>query len=170
MRAPALEGFAGSLLYPRDCPDYSPRPISGPDSGAAVRFFFGEFALDIGRRELRRGAALIAMEPQVFDLLIYLVQNRERVVSKDDLIASVWHGRIVSESTLSSRIAAVRKTVGDSGKEQNLIRTAARKGIRFVGTVTEVPDDSICHCAARAFLAASRTCPISPAFSRRPIW
>ena len=142
MRAPALEGFAGTLLYPRDCPDYSPRPISGPDSGAAVRFFFGEFALDIGRRELRRGAALIAMEPQVFDLLIYLVQNRERVVSKDDLIASVWHGRIVSESTLSSRIAAVRKAVGDSGKEQNLIRTAARKGIRFVGTVTEVPDDS----------------------------
>jgi DNA-binding winged helix-turn-helix (wHTH) protein len=107
-----------------------------------VRFFFGDFALDTDRRELRRGAALIAMEPQVFDLLIYLVQNRERVVSKDDLIASVWQGRIVSESTLSSRITAVRKAVGDSGKEQNLIRTAARKGIRFVGTVIESPDDS----------------------------
>ena len=107
-----------------------------------MRFFFGDFALDTDRRELRRGAALIAMEPQVFDLLIYLVQNRERVVSKDDLIASVWQGRIVSESTLSSRITAVRKAVGDSGKEQNLIRTAARKGIRFVGTVIESPDDS----------------------------
>ena len=107
-----------------------------------MRFFFGDFALDTDRRELRRGAALIAMEPQVFDLLIYLVQNRERVVSKDDLIASVWQGRIVSESTLSSRITAVRKAVGDSGKEQNLIRTAARKGIRFVGTVIEAPDDS----------------------------
>ena len=69
----------------------------------------------------------------MFDLLIYLVQNRDRVVSKDDLIAAVWGGRIVSESTLTSRINAARKAVGDSGDEQRLIRTIARKGIRFVG-------------------------------------
>src|SRR5271169_4047597 len=66
------------------------------------------------RRELRRGAELIAVEPQVFDLLVYLVQNRHRVVSKDDLVEAVWGGRIVSESTLTSRVNAVRKAIGDS--------------------------------------------------------
>jgi DNA-binding winged helix-turn-helix (wHTH) protein len=81
-------------------------------------FVFGDYSLDTGRRELRRGSALIAVEPQVFDLLVYLIENRERVVSKDDLIASVWGGRIVSESTLTSRITAVRKAVGDSGERR----------------------------------------------------
>jgi DNA-binding winged helix-turn-helix (wHTH) protein len=75
------------------------------------------------------------VEPQVFDLLIYLVQNRDRVVSKDDLIASVWGGRIVSDSTLTSRINAARKAVGDSGGSQKVIRTIARKGLRFVDDV-----------------------------------
>ncbi len=77
----------------------------------------------------------VAVEPQVFDLLVYLLENRDRVVSKDDLIASVWGGRIVSESTLTSRINAARKAVGDSGGEQRLIRTIPRKGLRFVGEV-----------------------------------
>jgi TolB-like protein len=100
-----------------------------------VQFLFANHALDTDRRELRRGSELIAVEPQVFDLLVYLVQNRDRVVSKDDLIASVWGGRIVSDSTLTSRINAARKAIGDSGEEQKLIRTISRKGIRFVGTV-----------------------------------
>jgi TolB-like protein len=100
-----------------------------------VQFLFGDHTLDTDRRELRRGSEPIAVEPQVFDLLIYLVQNRDRVVSKDDLIASVWGGRIVSESTLTSRINAARKAVGDSGENQKLIRTIARKGLRFVGAV-----------------------------------
>ena len=102
-----------------------------------LQFHFENHALDIERRELRRGSELIAMEPQVFDLLTYLLQNRDRVVTKDDMIAAVWSGRIVSESTLTSRINAVRKAVGDSGDEQRLIRTIARKGIRFVGEVSE---------------------------------
>jgi TolB-like protein len=93
--------------------------------------------LDSARRELRRGAELVAVEPQVFDLLLYLLENRDRVVSKDDLIGAVWDGRIVSDSTLTSRINAARKALGDSGKEQRLIRTVARKGVRFVGTVSE---------------------------------
>jgi TolB-like protein/Tfp pilus assembly protein PilF len=75
------------------------------------------------------------VEPQVFDLLVYLVENRDRVVNKDDLLASVWGGRIVSDSTLTSRINAARKAIGDSGEEQKLIRTIARKGFRFVGEV-----------------------------------
>src|SRR5215217_5781041 len=100
-----------------------------------VLFSFADRTLDVERRELRHGSEPVAVEPQVFDLLIYLIQNRDRVVSKDDLIASVWGGRIVSESTLTSRINAARKAVGDSGGEQRLIRTIARKGLRFVGDV-----------------------------------
>ena len=102
-----------------------------------MQFSFADHMLDIDRRELRRGSALVPVEPQVFDVLVYLIQNRDRVVSKDDLIASVWGGRIVSDSTLTSRINAARKAVGDSGGEQRLIRTVARKGIRFVAEVTE---------------------------------
>ena len=100
-------------------------------------FVFGDYVLDVGRRELRHGSGLVAVEPQVFDLLVYLVQNRDRVVSKDDLLEAVWGGRIVSESTLTSRINAARKAVGDSGEQQAVIRTVARKGIRFVGAVRE---------------------------------
>jgi DNA-binding winged helix-turn-helix (wHTH) protein len=100
-----------------------------------VRVLFADYTLDTDRRELRHGSEPVAVEPQVFDLLIYLIQNRDRVVSKDDLIASVWDGRIVSESTLTSRINAARKAVGDSGEEQKLIRTIARRGFRFVGEV-----------------------------------
>jgi pimeloyl-ACP methyl ester carboxylesterase len=102
-----------------------------------VLFRFREYALDTDRRELVRGGNLVAVEPQVFDLLVYLLRNRERVVSKDDLIEGVWGGRIVSESTLTSRINAARRAVGDSGAEQALIRTVARKGLRFVGAVSE---------------------------------
>jgi TolB-like protein len=101
-----------------------------------MKFVFGDHKLDTDRRELRRGSESVVLQPQVFDLLVYLVQNRDRVVSKDDLIATVWGGRIVSDSTLTSRINAARKAVGDSGGEQKLIRTIARKGLRFVGAVT----------------------------------
>jgi adenylate cyclase len=100
-----------------------------------VQYLFAGHTLDVDRRELRRGPDPIAVEPQVFDLLIYLVENRDRVVSKDDLIDSVWGGRIVSDSTLTSRVNAARKAVGDSGEDQKLIRTIARKGLRFVGEV-----------------------------------
>ena len=74
-----------------------------------MRFLFEGYSLDTDRRELRRGPALLPVEPQVFDLLVFLLENRDRVVSKDDLLASVWGGRIVSESTLASRINAARR-------------------------------------------------------------
>ena len=100
-------------------------------------FLFDEFALDNDRRELQGRAGMIPLEPQVFDLLTYLIRNRDRVVSKDDIIAEVWHGRIVSESTLTTRINAARSAIGDSGDAQRLIKTLPRKGLRFVGTVRE---------------------------------
>jgi DNA-binding winged helix-turn-helix (wHTH) protein len=99
-------------------------------------YFFENYALDIDRRELRRGAEVVAVEPQVFDVLAYLISHRGRVISSNDLIASVWSGRIVSASTLSSRIAAVRNAIGDSG-ERRLIRTIPRKGYRFIAQVRE---------------------------------
>ena len=102
-----------------------------------MQFHFRDFCLDVDRRELWRGSELQTVPPQVFDLLTYLIRNRERVVTKDDLIVTIWGGRVVSESTLTSSINAVRKAVGDSGGEQSLVRTVARKGIRFVGEVTE---------------------------------
>ena len=105
-----------------------------------MQVFFGDFALDTDRRELKRGSDLILTGPQVFDLLVYLVRNRERVVSKDDLLEGVWGGRIVSESTLTSHINAVRKAIGDTGEEQKLMRTVARKGFRFVGRAQEGAD------------------------------
>ena len=100
-----------------------------------MQFLFEDQVVDTDRRELRRNLEPVDVEPQVLDVLIYLLENRDRVVSKDDLIASVWDGRIVSDATLTSRIYAVRKAIGDSGRSQTLIRTIARKGIRFVGSV-----------------------------------
>ncbi|RDJ27268.1 CadC-family transcriptional regulator [Bosea caraganae] len=104
-----------------------------------MQFLFAGYVLDPGRRELQRGTEVIAIGPQVFDLLTYLIENRERVVSKDDLLDAVWAGRIVSESTLTSHINAVRKAIGDSGGEQRLLKTIARKGFRFVAEVREAP-------------------------------
>lgn len=105
-----------------------------------MQFFFENHELDVARRELKRDMESVPLEPQVFDLLVYLLQNRDRVASKDDLIANVWGGRIVSDSALDSRINAVRKAIGDSGAQQKFIRTFARKGIRFIGAVTEFAD------------------------------
>ena len=100
-------------------------------------YCFDNYTLDPARRELRRGGEPIPLQPQVFDLLVYLVCNRERVVSKDDLISNIWGGRIVSELALTTRINAARAAIGDSGEDQRLIRTFPRKGIRFVGDVGE---------------------------------
>ena len=101
---------------------------------------FEDFVLDRECRELHRAGVLIDVEPQVFDLIDYLVQHRERVVTKDDLLDAVWNGRIVSESTLTSRINAARRALDDSGNEQRLIRTVARNGFRFVGAVQLLPE------------------------------
>src|SRR5215831_10242943 len=102
-----------------------------------MQFSFHEYLLDTDRRELWRGTKPIAVEPQVFDLLAYLVQHRDRVVTKDDLLEAVWGGRIVSGSALITRINAARRAVGDSGEAQRLIRTLPRRGVRFIAEVKE---------------------------------
>jgi len=103
-----------------------------------LRFRFWNHELDGELRELTRDGVRIPMQPQVFDLLLFLVESRDRVVSKDDLIAGVWGDRIVSDSALNSRSNAARKAVQDDGKAQRLIRTIPRKGFRFVGDCTQV--------------------------------
>ncbi|MCC2656880.1 MAG: CadC-family transcriptional regulator [Panacagrimonas sp.] len=103
-----------------------------------MQLVFNDCVIDLARRELSRGSKAVATPPQVFDLLAYLVQSRERVVSRDDLMSVIWAGRIVSDSTLDSHINAVRKSVGDSGQAQRIIKTVARKGFRFVAEVSEL--------------------------------
>ena len=107
-----------------------------------MRYIFENFVLDTDRRELRRGTAAVSVTPQVFDLLEFLIRNRGRVVSRDDLIAAIWNGRIVSDSALTTRLNVARHAVGDSGEIQRVIRTLARKGFRFVGVVREEPAQS----------------------------
>jgi len=91
---------------------------------------------------------LRSVEPQVFDRVEFLIRNRDRTVSRDDLLAAVWSGRIVSESTLASRINAARTAIGDNGADQRLIRTVLRKGIRFVGAVREVQNSGVATAAS----------------------
>jgi TolB-like protein len=150
-------GLSSGLFRPRGCQGMSWRALLAlvtvslifalpacwsPDVrrrlwGTHLRYLFENCALDSDRRELLRGAALVAIPPQVFDLLDYLIRNRERVVSKDDLIEAIWNGRIVSETALTTRLNGARNAIGDTGEEQRLIKTLPRKGFRFVGTVRE---------------------------------
>jgi DNA-binding winged helix-turn-helix (wHTH) protein len=102
-----------------------------------LRYAFDDLVLDTDRRELRRGDALLAVEPLVFDILTLLIRNRARVVSKEELRTEIWGGRIVSESTLTSCMTNVRGAAGDNGSDQRLIKTIARRGFRFVGPVRE---------------------------------
>jgi TolB-like protein/Tfp pilus assembly protein PilF len=119
-----------------DLEDLASTIPAGWENGS-LRYIFENYAFDTDRRELHRGADMVSIGPQVFDVLDYLIRNRERVVSKDELINAIWNGRVVSEAALATRINAVRSAVGDSGEEQRLIKTLPRKGFRFVGPVLE---------------------------------
>ncbi len=133
-----------------------------------VKFNFDNHILDTDRRELHRGGDLVAMQPQVFDLLVHLLKHRDRVVSRDDLIALVWGGRVVSDSTLDSRINAARSAIGDNGKEQRLIRTIPRKGIRFVGAVNGPCDAQAASPAEAEQLRPGLSLPDRPAVAVLP--
>src|SRR5262245_21975514 len=132
---PALGFSLGGVLF--FVPPRRDRVPAHPSRAGKLLFLFEGCALDTDRRELRRGGTLLSVEPKVFDLLVYLIGNRGRVVSKDDLVGAIWNGRIVSESTLASCMNLARNAIGDSGEHQRLIRTLPRKGFRFVGEVRE---------------------------------
>ena len=112
--------------------------LSAP-SGAPLRYGFGDFVVDVGAREIRRAGTPVAVEPQVFDVLVVLLRERHRVVTKNELLDEVWHTRMVSESALTTRIKALRRALGDDGATQSVIRTAHGHGFRFVAEVGPVP-------------------------------
>ena len=117
------------------------RPPSGASSvGIRVRerdliLRFDAYEVDLAQQELRRGGTVVPVEPQVFDVLAYLVQNHGRIISKDELLEAVWQGRIVSDAALNSRISSARRAIGDDGATQTYIRTVHKRGLRFVGDV-----------------------------------
>jgi TolB-like protein/TolA-binding protein len=120
-----------------------------------LRYLFEDYALDTDRRELRRGADVISVAPQVFDLLVFLIRNRDRFVSKDELIAAVWDGRIITDTALSTRLYVARSAVGDTGGGQRLIKTLPRKGFRFIGLVREEPGPALIEAAQATLQPAS---------------
>src|SRR5262245_15979945 len=105
--------------------------------GTALSFRFGDFEIDLARQELRLAGTNVHIEPQVFDLLVHLIRNRDRIVSKDELFDVIWQGRIVSGPALNSRITAARRALGDTGTDQSFIRTLHKRGFRFVGHIDE---------------------------------
>ena len=100
-----------------------------------MTFEFSDCVLDPVAHTLTRGSELQAIEPQVFDLLLLLVKNAGVLVTKDQMVDEIWNGRIVSESAISARVAAVRRAVGDDGKQQAIIKTVPRRGLQFVAEV-----------------------------------
>ena len=143
-------------------PQLSLIPSAGYARNGSLRYLFEDFALDTGRRELRRGANLVPTTPQVFDLLEYLIRHRERVVSKDELISAVWKGRIVSDAALTTRLNAARAAIGDDGDKQGLIKTLPRKGFRFVGEVHEGQRPATPSASSETRDGATTQRPLSP--------
>lgn len=102
-----------------------------------MRYLFEDYTLDTDRRELQLRGEVVRVAPQAFDLLDHLIRNRDRVVTKDDLICAVWNGRAVSDAALTTRLNALRTAIGDTGEEKRIIKTVPRRGFRFVATVRE---------------------------------
>ena len=122
------------------CPDArDPNTSEATRRIRRLRYLFGDCSFDTDRRELLRGSDVVSVAPQVFELLDYLIRNRERVVSKDDLINAIWNGRAVSDAALTTRLNVARTSIGDTGEEQRFIKTLPRRGFRFVGAVREAP-------------------------------
>jgi TolB-like protein len=156
--------FWNALLFPLEIRHSCPS-LPLPRLGASLRLLFADCAIDTDRRELTRAGRSVHVEPQVFDLLLHLIANRDRVIGKDELIAAVWCKRAISDSTLGNRINAARHAIGDSGARQLLIRTVARRGFRFIQDVQEASSETLAPT-----LVESNYIPPASAFAeeRRP--
>jgi DNA-binding winged helix-turn-helix (wHTH) protein len=132
-------------------------------------YSFDGYELDLQRYELRYLGHVVKLEPQVFNVLAYLIQHRHRVVTKDELVEHVWAGRLVSETTLTSRMMAARRVVGDRGREQRVIQTSHGRGYRFIAAVEErTVNSSTPEAERRATSRAARApkpIPLSPRLS-----
>ncbi len=137
----------------------------------AMLYGFGPFELDPAKAELRKGGEPVALEPQVFSLLAYLVEHHERLVTKDELIEKVWDGRVVSDSALSSRVKSSRKALGDTGKAQRFIKTIHGRGFRFVAAVRVEPDHPTHDVRGGTPVTGDKTSapePVAPGETSRP--
>ena len=132
---PVWRHSKGSTLAPLEPELLYDRTMSQGGSAQNAVYGFGPFRVDVGAREVRRDGALVALEPQVFDVLVMLLRERHRVVSKEELLDEVWRTRMVSESALTTRIKALRRALGDDGQTQSTVRTAHGRGFRFVADV-----------------------------------
>ena len=126
-----------------------------------MQYRFAEFELDLSQQELRRLGKSVHIEPQVFDLIVHLVRNHDRIVSKDELIDTVWNGRIISEAALSSRINGARRALGDNGTDQLFIRTLHKRGFRFIGDVQAVSAPEA-DAEAAPLVPDQRASPVEP--------
>jgi len=113
-----------------------------------MRYIFAEFCLDTEQFELSRNGQHLHCEPQVIELLALLIENRERVVSREEINEKVWRGRIVSEAALSSRIKSLRQLLGDDGRQQNTIRTTHKRGFRFIAPISTEDEQAVKQGAA----------------------
>ena len=107
-----------------------------------MRYVFDTFVIDAAKRELIAAGTPLRVEPKVLDLLLYLIERRDRVVSKDELVNAVWQGRFISDAAISSSVAAARRALSDDGREQRYLRTAHGRGFRFVGSLVEVGSEA----------------------------
>ena len=131
-------------------------------------FRFADFEVNATRHELRRKGELVAIEPQVFDLLVHLLRNHDRIVSKDELIEAIWRGRVISETALSSCVSAARRAINDTGDEQLYIRTHHKRGFRFVGHVEKVLLNVATDAQKSAAAALQRDAKTALALPDRP--
>ena len=113
-----------------------------------MRYTFDDFELTVDAHELRNSEGMVSVEPQVFSILIHLIANHERVVSKEELIEAIWDGRFISDSAVSSRIKSLRKALGDDGQTQKYIKTIHGRGFRFIGNVTALPPNGAAGAAS----------------------
>jgi formylglycine-generating enzyme required for sulfatase activity len=127
----------------------------------------GAYLIDPETYEIREDGRPVPVEPQVFDLLIMLIENRQRTVSKDEIIERVWKGRIISDATLSSRIKSARQALGDDGSAQKLIRTIHGRGFRFVGDVEQLDSHVTAETDATAAAIDAGGIAAKPSNSRK---
>ena len=133
------------VRHPEDKPlEYEDRKMEGenPVGLPVMRYQSENFILDTDDYSLTRNGVKHPVEPQVFDLLVYLIENRNRVVTREELLEQLWAGRIVSDSAINARLKQARKAVGDTGKQQRVIKTLHRRGYQFIAEVVKIPNDA----------------------------
>ena len=129
------------------------------------KYRVGDFTIDAALFRVTSGSEVVPVEPKVFDLLVYLIRHRDRVLSRDELFQKVWDGREVSDATLSNHIKSARRALGDSGELQQTIQTVRGRGYQFVAPVTEL--------LVVAEIPATRKQPVAAEATRsprRPAW